>query len=107
MAVSTIGGNTLAVGVCSVTFDPGATAAATTGEHTVTVPGVRLGDYVCVTAPTGLNAGLGIVNASVTAADTVSGRFVNATAGSLNPTSATYQVLIIRPESGTFNGFAP
>ena len=105
MAVSTIGGNTFAAGVVTVSLTPASVSAATTAEQTFTVPGVRVGDYVDVTGVT--QNGVGIGQARVTAADTVGIRFINATAGALTPTAGTYSFLVVRPESGTFTGFAP
>ena len=107
MAVSTIGGNVFAAGVLTATIDLASVAAATTSSQSFTVPGLRLGDFVYVTAPIALNAGLGIVNARVTAPDTLSLRVMNATAGALDAASGSFVILVVRPESGTFTGFAP
>ncbi len=105
MAVSTIGGNVLAAGICSIAITPASVSAATTAEQTFTVPGVLPGDYVDVTGVT--QNGIGIGQARVTAANTVGIRFINSTAGALTPTAGTYSFLIVRPESGGFVGFAP
>ncbi len=105
MAVSTIGGNVLAMGVVSVALTPASVAAATTAEQTFTVPGVLPTDYV--TAGGNTQNGISIGQARVTAANTVGIRFINATAGALIPTAGTYLFLVVRPESGTFSGFAP
>lgn len=112
MAVSTIGGNVLAMGVFTININVASVAAAISAEQTFTAPGVRLGDVVWVNTPAigtaALNAGLGVVGARVTAADTIGLRFINATAGALDPSaSVDYQVLVVRPESGGFTGFAP
>jgi hypothetical protein len=112
MAVSTIGGNVQGLGVFAISVDVGATAPAISAEQTFTAPGVKLGDLVFVNTPAvgvnDLNAGLGVAGSRVTAADTIGIRFINATVGSLNPTgNSTYSVLVVRPESGTFTGFAP
>lgn len=92
--------------VISFTWDPASIAAATTAEQTVTVPGVRVGDFcIDVTKPT-LTAGVGIVNSRVSAADTLAVTWVNATAAAVNPPAETYTVLIWRPEKtspGVFN----
>jgi hypothetical protein len=107
MAVSTIGGNVFAAGVLTTTIDLASVAAATSAAQTFTVPGLKLGDFVAAIAPSTLNAGLGIVNARVSATDTLSLTIMNATAGALDAASGTYTILVVRPESGTFTGFAP
>jgi len=69
--------------------------AATTAEQTVVVNGVEVGDWVSVTKPT-LQAGLGAVQARVTAKNTVAITFVNASAGGITPTTEVYIVLHAR-----------
>lgn len=112
MAVSTIGGNVLAMGVFTISIDVASVAANTSAEQTFTAPGVRPGDAVFVNPPgvgaALLNAGLGVTGARVTAADTIGLRFTNSTAGPLDPSAAVaYTVLVVRPESGVFTNFAP
>jgi hypothetical protein len=99
MSSGIIGGNTFAICAVVVNFNPASVAAATVAAQNVTVPGVLPGDIVVVVPPSTLNAGLGIAGALVTAADTVSVRFVNATAGALDPAAADYVFLVTRPES--------
>lgn len=86
-------------------FDPAAVATITTAEQDVTVKGVKVGDIVLAVNKPSLTAGVGICNARVKAADTVSIQFVNPTAGSVDPASETYTFVIARPEStpGAFN----
>ena len=80
----------------AVTWSPSAVAANTTAEQTVTVKGLRVGDVVYVTKPTA-QAGLGIVNARVSASDTLAVTFSNNTASPITPTaSEVYQVGAIR-----------
>jgi len=80
-----------------VSVDLGSQAPSTTTDNTVTVPGVLAGDdIVQVIPPSGLNAGLGVSHARVTAADTVSLRLVNATAGAIDPASLTYRFIVGR-----------
>ena len=93
-------------GVITFTYDPASVAAATTAEQTVTVPGVLPGDYIEVTKPT-LTAGVGIVNARVSAANTVAITWVNATAAAVDPPSETYQAWVFRPEKTTPGRFNP
>jgi hypothetical protein len=112
MAVSTIGGNVLGLGVFTININVASVAANISAEQTFTAPGVRTGDLVFVNPPgvgtALLNAGLGVAGARVTAADTIGIRFINSTAGALDPSAAVdYAVFVVRPESGTFTGFAP
>lgn len=92
--------------VISFTFNPASVAANTSAEQTVTVPGLKVGDYIAdVTKPT-LTAGLGIVNSRVSAADTLAIQFMNNTAAPIDAASEVYQTLVLRPEktvSGSFN----
>lgn len=90
-------GNVQNAWILGVVFDPASVAAATSVEQSITVPGVRVGDYVDVTKPT-LTAGLSIGSARVSAANTVAVTFSNATAGALDPGSETYQVYVMRPD---------
>ena len=107
MAVTTIGGNVLAAGVLSVTLDVTTVNAATTVEQTFTVPGLQVTDFVFANPGANFSAGVGVAGARVSAPDTLSIRLVNATAGALNPPAVTFTVLVVRPESGSFTGFAP
>lgn len=102
MAEGVLGGNVRFIGIAQVTFDPASVATATTAEQSMTVPGVRLGDFVFCSKPTA-TAGFGVVNARVSAADTVSITAVNPTAGAVNPGSETWTVLVVRP-SGSIPG---
>lgn len=68
----------------------------TTSEQTVTVPGLDVGDFVAVVKPTH-QAGLGVVNARVSAKNTLAITFVNPTAAGITPTaSEIYLVLHAR-----------
>lgn len=81
----------------SITLSPALIAQATTAEQDLTVVGLKVGDAVFVTKPTA-QAGLGIVGARVSAADTLSVTFCNVPAGgNITPTaSQVYQVVAIR-----------
>lgn len=92
-------GNILKLFAITKTFDPAAVATITTAEQDVTIVGVKVGDIVIAVNKPSLTAGVGIVNARVKAADTVSLTFVNPTAGSVDPASETYTFVIARPES--------
>jgi hypothetical protein len=106
MAVSTIGGNILAAGVLTVSITPVSVAASTSVEQSFTVPGVRVGDFVTVAAPS-LVAGVSAEQARVSAANTVAITFQNSTLAGVVPAAGAYQFLAVRPESGTFGSFAP
>lgn len=89
--------------VVTFTYDPASIAAATTAEQTVTIPGLRVGDYVADITKPSLTAGVGIVNCRVSAANTLSVTWVNATAAPVDPPSEVYSAYIVRPEK-TLNG---
>ena len=71
MSEGLLGGNVRALGLAQFTFNPASVATATTAEQTVTVPGARVGDFVFLSKPTA-TTGVGIVNARVSATDTLS-----------------------------------
>ena len=81
-------------------ISPTVIAGATSGEQTFTVTGLNTDDHVTVNKPTA-QAGLGIVGARVTAADTLGITFMNATATSILPTAAqTYKVIATKCSDG-------
>lgn len=84
-------------GVISQALDVASVAANTTAEQTFTVPGLKTQDMVFVNKPSA-SAGAGIVNARVSAADTLAITFVNATAAPIDPASETYKIFWFRPE---------
>lgn len=87
-------GGTFAI---DVSLDLGSQGAATTTENAVTIAGLlATDDIIAVIPPSGLNAGLGISHARVTAADTASIRVINATAGAIDPAALTYRVIVGR-----------
>lgn len=98
MSIGIIQGNVKAMGVFQISIDLGNTATVTTAEHDITVPGLRVGDFVFVNKPSH-STGLGIANARVKAADTLSITTVNPTAGGINPSAETFTVLWARPET--------
>jgi len=77
--------------VYSTTLTPVAVAADTSAEQTFTVTGLVTGQCVVVNGPEP-TAGTGIVNARVSAADTLALTFGNFTAASLTPTSGVYLI---------------
>lgn len=80
--------------IIETSLNPVAIAANTTAEQTFTVSTLQTGDFVSVSAPTA-TAGVGIVNARVSAPDTLALTFVNATGGSINPGAETYRILVV------------
>lgn len=82
--------------VYTTTINPASIAAATSAEQTFTVTGLAVGDIPVVIKPSA-TAGVGIVNARVSAANTLAITFMNATAGAVDPASESYTVLVFRP----------
>lgn len=73
-------------------------AANTTAEQTVTVSGLFATDIVVGVSKPTLQAGLGIANARVSAANTLAIDFANLTSASITPTaSEIYNVTVARP----------
>ena len=79
----------------SASLDVASVAANVSAEQTFTVAGLAVGDLVFVLKPS-LTAGLGIVNARVSAADTLAITFMNTTAGALDPAAETYLIFVMR-----------
>lgn len=77
------------------TLDFPSAAAAGTQALTVSVPGAAVGDAVLLAVPASLNAGL-IPSAFVSAADTVTIRVSNITAGAIDAASAVWGVLVFK-----------
>ena len=88
-------------GVVRFTFDPASVAAATTAEQTVTIPGLQVGDIVFDASKPTNTAGIAVVNARVSAANTLALTFINATAAPVDPPSETYTLFVFRPEKIT------
>lgn len=97
-------GNIPKQSVLSVRLSPAAVSANTTAEQTFTVNGLVAGDMAVVTKPTS-QAGLGVVNSRVSAANTLAITFSNNTGGSITPTaSEVYFVLVSRPDRTVTDG---
>lgn len=73
----------------SASVAPVSVPAQGTAEFTVTATGAATGDGVLVIPPIGVTAGLIVGQAWVSAADTVTIRLLNTTAGALNSTAAS------------------
>lgn len=90
-------GNINKLMVVSVALTPSAVSANTTAQQTFTVPGVLATDVVIAVEKPSHQAGLGVVGARVTAADTVGITFSNNTGAGITPTAAeTYDFVIGR-----------
>lgn len=100
-----VGGTGLTVGasgtpvtqvrVYTPNLTPANVAANTTAEQTFAVVGLATTDTVTVNVP-GLAAGVGLVGARVSAADTLALTFGNFTGGALAPAAGVYRVLAHR-----------
>lgn len=95
IAVGAAGTPITQVRVYSQALDPASVAANTTAEQTFTVTGLTTADKVFVNKPTN-TAGLGIVNARVSAADTLAITFGNFTGLAIDAASETYTITAIR-----------
>ncbi len=78
----------------SATIDPASVNANTIAEQTFTVTGLTTSDVVAVNKPT-LTAGIGIVGARVSAANTIAISFINNTGGAIDPPSETYLIIAV------------
>jgi len=95
MSTGSMNGNVYGLRLLDVAFDLPSIAANTTGVATATIDNVGTEDAVFVNKPSH-EAGLGIVNARVSAANTVEITAMNTTAGAINEVSETFNVLIVR-----------
>lgn len=85
----------VAQGRVSQALTPVSVAAATCAEQNFTVTGLLVGDFVDVSPP-GITAGVAPVTARVSAANTLTVTFCNATAGALVPAAGTYRIQVTR-----------
>lgn len=93
-------GNINELQIVSVALTPSAVSANTTAQQTFTVTGVKVGDVVVAVEKPSHQAGLGIVGARVTAADTVGITFSNNTGAGITPTAGeTYDFVVARLDS--------
>lgn len=91
-------GNIRGQDLYNITLSPSSVANATSAEQTFSFKGLRTTDFVYVIKPTA-QAGLGIVNTRVSAADTLAITFMNCTAATITPTaSEVYTLLLKRSE---------
>ena len=77
-----------------VTANLSAIPAGQFSVETVTVTGLKVGDFVLVNAPN-LETGVKVISARVSAADTLELTLVNLTSGSVNPASQVFFVVAL------------
>ena len=85
-------------GVADITLDAASVAANTSAEQTFTVTGLDTDMFVSVNK-SDLDAGLGVVNARVSAANTLALTFMNSTAGAIDAASETYKLFWWKPSN--------
>lgn len=78
----------------SAALDFGSISAATQADLTITVTGAAAGNEVIMALPAAPAAGI-VFNAFVSAADTVTIRASNISASPVNPSPATYGVIVL------------
>lgn len=79
----------------SAALDFPSIATLTTATLNITVTGAVVGDPVVLALPATVNAGI-VFDARVSAADTVTVRATNITAGAIDPASATFGVTVLK-----------
>lgn len=112
-AVSGSGPTTIAFGnvaleaLLTITISPALVAANTSAEQTFTVNGLQVGDFVEINKPSA-QAGLGIGNTRVSAANTLAITFINSSAVGVTPTpNEVYQLCVTRPIASALAGGLP
>jgi hypothetical protein len=95
--------NVVKGGVFSLSLTPAAVATITTAAQNFASTGIGLvvGDMVSVAFNGAQTAGVGVLDAYVSAADQLTIRFVNPTAASVTPAAGTYLVSVQRPSTTT------
>ena len=83
-------------GVASIVVDLGSVAANTSEEETTTVPGLTTDMMVFVNKPS-LEAGIGVVGARVSAANTLILTIMNSTGSAVDAGSETYKLFWFKP----------
>lgn len=73
----------------------GSIATLASADLTIAVPGAAVGDPVALAIPAAPDAGL-VFNAFVSAADTVTVRAHNYTAGAIDPAAADFTVIVFK-----------
>lgn len=93
-------GNICAQASVSISLDVASVAANTTAEQTFTLTGARAAtDVVLAVNKPSLSAGLGVVNARISADDTLAITFANVTGSPIDPGAESYLVVIGRMDN--------
>lgn len=79
-----------------VVLNPSSVAASTSVEESFTVQGLGENDIPIALIKPSLTAGIGIGNIRVSAENTLSVTFINATAGVIDPPLEEYKLVVIR-----------
>lgn len=91
------GGDVKGILVGSISVDPASIAAGAEASTAVTITGCNPGDVVIMNPPAaGLTSGLGIQACRVSAANTVSVRLRNSSAGAIDEPAGTWSYVIVR-----------
>lgn len=77
-------------------LDFGNTLAQTSSDLTIAVPGAALGDACILGVPNVSTNANSSYSAWVSAADVVKVRFLNASAGAINPTAGTFRAVVLK-----------
>ena len=91
-------GNVLYDGMLQVTLTPVSVAGSTAVEQSFTIQGLQLNDFLDVNCNAAQTAGITIGNARVSALNTMTLEFANATGGALTPVTAVYNINVSRAE---------
>lgn len=92
-------GNIDRMGIIAVNINPTSVAANTSAEQTFTVPGLKVGDFVVIVRPS-LFAGFCVIQARVSADNTLAIQFANVTAAPIDVGAQDYPVAWFRPTPG-------
>jgi len=84
-------------GVIQQSLDVASVDSNTTAEQDFTVQGLKANDVVFVNKPSS-STGLGVVNARVKSANTLSLTLMNNTGSAINPAAETYSIFWFRAE---------
>jgi hypothetical protein len=85
-------------GIASASFNVVSCAAAAITEQSFTVAGLRPGDFCHLNAQSSGLGNVGIAGLRVSAANTLTVRFINPTAAPINPGTVPFLVFWFRPE---------
>jgi len=93
MSTGLMYGNVAGLNIVKATLNPEEISANTTEELTFTVAGLKTTDRVWVSKPSH-TTGVGVVNARVSAADTLAITFMNTTGSGVDPAEEEYTIFV-------------